>query len=170
MWNLALQYILFFRASAALPRSATSTALELGSAIDWSPLNESLHGRLLAVRPTGAPCHDPDFSADVCSQVNASWGDAFWRADQPGGYMALLFESPHCLSSTPRSEQCAQGYVPVLAADVRSEEDVVNVVNFVKDKDVSIRIKNTGHDLYVRHLFFSFLLPFIVLSFNATQR
>jgi hypothetical protein len=60
--------------------------------------------------------------------------------------MTLMWESPNCLPSTPRSQQCDQVNVPILAADVRSEDDVAQVINFVKDKKVKLRVKNTGHD------------------------
>src|ERR1700692_3146284 len=143
MWN-PLIFLPFVGSHnmAARPSPSAKSVLSTGPC-----LNETLQGSLLSVRPTAAPCHDPEFSTEACSIANQSWSDPFWRSSQPGGYMSGFWGSPNCLTHPPRSQSCDKARVPLLAADVRSEDDIVQVINFVKDKKVKIRVKNTGHDM-----------------------
>jgi len=51
---------------------------------DWRGLNHTLSGRLLAVRPASAVCHNPTFEAAECKTVNENFFSSAWRDDQPG--------------------------------------------------------------------------------------
>lgn len=40
---------------------------------DWDQLNRTVDGRLVATIPVGTPCHDPNYDAGACSQLQAAW-------------------------------------------------------------------------------------------------
>lgn len=44
------------------------------SELSWQALNNSVHGRLVATIPLGAPCHDgPIYNADICKNFQNHW-------------------------------------------------------------------------------------------------
>jgi len=46
------------------------------STAEWSQLNATVGGRLIATVPLGQVCHDPSYNASVCNYVKAQWNDA----------------------------------------------------------------------------------------------
>lgn len=40
---------------------------------DWSVLNSTLQGRLIATVPLGSPCHDPTYDEEECALLQAQW-------------------------------------------------------------------------------------------------
>ena len=40
---------------------------------DWTALNDSLSGRLVATVPLGSPCHDPDYNEAECLSLKHEW-------------------------------------------------------------------------------------------------
>ena len=40
---------------------------------EWSRLNSTVGGRLVATVPLAAACHDPTFHADQCAQLKSLW-------------------------------------------------------------------------------------------------
>jgi hypothetical protein len=47
--------------------------LEWPSVDDWTQLNASVSGRLIAVIPQGHVCHDPTYDAAACAILQESW-------------------------------------------------------------------------------------------------
>lgn len=43
------------------------------SELTWRALNSSVHGRLVATVPLGAPCHDPTYNSDICDNLQKHW-------------------------------------------------------------------------------------------------
>jgi hypothetical protein len=43
------------------------------SAQDWSRLNGTVEGRLVATVPLAAPCHDPMYSSAECLNIKNLW-------------------------------------------------------------------------------------------------
>jgi hypothetical protein len=40
---------------------------------EWSQLNASIHGQLIATIPPGHVCHDPTYDAEACAILNQTW-------------------------------------------------------------------------------------------------
>ncbi|CAE6461869.1 unnamed protein product [Rhizoctonia solani] len=116
----------------------------------WSAFNSSVDGQLIAPRPPGWVCHDPNYDEAACNNVKASWNDSFWRADQPGSMMNIFRGSPECNVDTPRNVTCEQGFVPVYSVDARNENHVSEAVKFAGEHDLRLVVKNTGHDFLGR--------------------
>lgn len=39
----------------------------------WNSLNSTVGGQLIATVPIGSPCHDPNYDADVCAELQDEW-------------------------------------------------------------------------------------------------
>ncbi|CAE6533406.1 unnamed protein product [Rhizoctonia solani] len=120
------------------------------SANTWSAFNSSVGGQLVAPRPPGWVCHDPNYDETACDSVKASWNSSFWRADQPGAMMNIFWDSPGCSVDTPRDTPCEQGFVPVYSVDARHESHVSEAVKFAGEHNLRLVVKNTGHDFLGR--------------------
>ena len=51
-----------------------------------------------------------------------------------------------CYLNTTLGISCGQGSVPPVGVDARSERDVQAAVNFAKQYNLKLALKNTGHD------------------------
>lgn len=59
----------------------------------------------------------------------------------------LVWESAGCGIDTPRNVSCDQGMVPTYAVVAESELDVSTAVKFARNHNITLVVKNTGHDL-----------------------
>ena len=118
------------------------------SAAEWAKFNSSVGGRLIASRPTAAVCHDPTYDAALCEQVKSNWTSGDWRANQVGGYSAIVWElgDEICLPRTSREQPCEQGLVAPMTLDARSVEAIQAGIRFAREHDLYLTVKNTGHD------------------------
>lgn len=42
----------------------------------WSSLNRTVGGRLIATVPLGQACHDPNYNAELCVSLQSKWQEA----------------------------------------------------------------------------------------------
>ena len=40
---------------------------------DWTQLNNTVRGQLIATVPLGSPCHDPFYNETECAYLTAQW-------------------------------------------------------------------------------------------------
>jgi FAD/FMN-containing dehydrogenase len=62
----------------------------------------------------------------------------------------LPHSNDSCLPTTKRSVPCAQGRVPLYAVPAKSADDIQAAINFARERNVKLVIKNTGHDFLGR--------------------
>lgn len=117
------------------------------SADVWSTFNTSVGGRLVAPRPPGWACHDPNYDEVACNDFKTNWNSSFWRANQTGAMQNPIWDSPRCGIDTPRNATCDQGFVPHYSVDAQSETHVSEAVKFANKHNLRLVVKNTGHDL-----------------------
>lgn len=71
-------------ASSILPRTCessfcNSTCKTLPGDLDWpkqeewSELNKTVGGRLIATVPVASACHNPTFNSDICDELKIDW-------------------------------------------------------------------------------------------------
>ncbi|PPQ97192.1 hypothetical protein CVT26_000468 [Gymnopilus dilepis] len=133
---------------------------------DWARLNSTVGGRLHRGVPWTKVCfsvfngESVASDAEECAFVQKNYFDHFARSSIFGAYSVENYES--CLSTGDQCEldwsdpdnpsafspprNCKQGSIPDYYIDVRGPEDVVAALEFVKEVDVPLVIKNTGHD------------------------
>ncbi|KAG8928898.1 hypothetical protein FRC02_006237 [Tulasnella sp. 418] len=150
----ALRSILLASILASQAAYATSNHCKYGESCwptttTWQKFNASVDGRLVAVLPPAAPCHEPRYDESTCATARSNWNDSFWRADQAGAYQTPYWErglKGTCFIGTPVDQKCDQGLVPVLAVSASNADHVQKAVRFAKRHKLSVVVKNTGHD------------------------
>ncbi|KAI1100365.1 FAD-binding domain-containing protein [Jackrogersella minutella] len=137
----------------------------------WAALNTSVSGRLHPNRPFALPCYSlyngnaVAVDEATCSIIRDNYTTNSIRAETPGGYLNLQGEiclgnpSDECtLNNTeipalePSSEaSCNQGSVPSYYIEVDGASDIIAGLDFSREYQVPLVIKNSGHDYMTRN-------------------
>ncbi|PWW80057.1 FAD-binding domain-containing protein [Tuber magnatum] len=118
---------------------------------EWVSFNASVSGSLIAVKPVASPCHDPTFDQAACDDAKTNYKSSVWRGSFPGGYQQVNWETSAvknetCYIDTPRSSPCGQGNVPIYAVAATSSTQIQKAVDFARERNLRLVIKNSGHD------------------------
>ncbi|KAF7777755.1 CAZyme family AA7 [Agaricus bisporus var. burnettii] len=121
---------------------------------DFTSLTSHLSQPLLRPVPPATACYPIDNPSGNCSDAQSHRRDSIWRADQPGAYENINFEShlfqngsiSACYLNTTLGIPCEQGNVPPIGVDARTVEDVQAAVKFAGQHNLRLVVKNTGHD------------------------
>ncbi|OTA66087.1 FAD-binding domain-containing protein [Hypoxylon sp. EC38] len=113
---------------------------------EWSALNNTVHGRLIATIPLGSPCHDPTYNEELCFSLQEQWLYSSIHLDSSSSIMAPLFANQSCDPWQPRSKPCTLGNYVSYAVKVSDPDDVIAALKFGQEKNVRFVIRNTGHD------------------------
>ncbi|QRW18486.1 FAD-binding domain protein [Rhizoctonia solani] len=116
----------------------------------WSTFNTSIGGQLVAPHPPGWACHDPNYDEIACNDFKANWNSSFWRANQTGAMENPIWDSLQCSFESPRNVTCDQGLVPQYSVDAQNEIHVSEAIKFADKYNLSLVVKNTGHDFLGR--------------------
>ncbi|KZV68486.1 FAD-binding domain-containing protein [Peniophora sp. CONT] len=111
---------------------------------DWTALNETVDGRLVAVVPSAKACADIGCTA-------AQWSSSTFRNALPGQMNAVSSWQNYtsdpaelCLHNSTGS--CSQGDVPLYAINATSPEHLQAGVSFASQHDLRVSVKSSGHD------------------------
>ncbi|KAJ5104156.1 hypothetical protein N7532_004685 [Penicillium argentinense] len=123
----------------------------------WSALNDTIEGNLVAVRPLASVCHAADYNAQACNTTTELWTNSFWRSSQPGAGQWQNWEAwpehhESCYIESPRNSRCGQGRISLYSAKVRTASHVQKAVQFASAHNLRLAIKNTGHCFLGRSL------------------
>ncbi|KAJ4195443.1 hypothetical protein NW767_009765 [Fusarium falciforme] len=113
---------------------------------EWKSLNSSVNGRLIKTVPLGSPCHDPTYDGEECQYLQSQWQSPGIHMDSSSSIMAPWFANQSCDPFQPQSRPCTLGNYVRYAVDVRTTSDIVNTINFARNNNIRLVIRNTGHD------------------------
>ncbi|KFA66959.1 hypothetical protein S40285_05754 [Stachybotrys chlorohalonatus IBT 40285] len=120
------------------------------STSQWSSLNGTVNGRLIASVPLGSVCHDAPFNnynADACARLQNTWNKtSLAHMNDPSDVFNMWFKNYTCSPFTPRSQPCELGNLVSYVIDVSSADDVRAGISFAREHNIRLVIKNTGHD------------------------
>ncbi|KAG9318947.1 hypothetical protein JVU11DRAFT_1062 [Chiua virens] len=131
------------------------------SASAWTVLNDTVSGRLQALRPWAAVCYtdDPLYDLVECQAVLSGYTNGNARESTPSALLwanwescgydngcALNYSDPQPVSG----RACHQGTTPPYSIAITSAEDASEVVRWASANNVKLTIKNTGHDFLGR--------------------
>ncbi|KAK3323188.1 hypothetical protein B0T19DRAFT_485619 [Cercophora scortea] len=114
---------------------------------EWTRFNRTLGGVLLKPLPPGAVCYPgPYHDATKCNFLLT--GAAFTRfyADDPVTVLTDWPEGNTCLASASPVGNCTQGGYPVYVVNATKVRHIQMAVNFARNRNLRLVIKNTGHD------------------------
>ncbi|KAE8356197.1 hypothetical protein BDV28DRAFT_165382 [Aspergillus coremiiformis] len=124
------------------------------SLTDWAELNDAVSGKLIRNHPVAEPCYyGDDGGRRLCERIVDQWSNSTFQSLQPTGYCYPLdYACP--IVSIPELEHvqgdCELGPAPVYTINATEPEDVVEGIQFAKQHNLRLVIKNTGHDLLAR--------------------
>ncbi|KAF3018446.1 hypothetical protein E8E14_006015 [Neopestalotiopsis sp. 37M] len=117
---------------------------EWPSQSQWQDFNVSLGGALVQGVPSAAVCYQdwPQYDEAKCAEVTELWSDPEWQANDPTGLNFPLFEGVTCVppAFARPNATCTMGGKPAYIVNV------TNAVNFARNQNLRLNIKNTGHD------------------------
>jgi len=119
------------------------------SSADWQALNATVSGRLIATIPQASVCHATpydNYDEAACSALRQEWGVAQTFGLKPAEFMNPYYQNQSCDPFTDISRPCAMGNYASYSIDVTCAEDVVAGLQFAKDKNIRLVVKNTGHE------------------------
>ncbi|KAH7324398.1 putative isoamyl alcohol oxidase [Stachybotrys elegans] len=120
------------------------------SRCEWASLNATVGGRLIATVPQGSVCHNGGlgrFNLEECTSLQAVYDLAVTQESRPAEIINPYFQNQSCnafygVPDTP----CELGNLASYSINVTSAEDVIAGVQFAREKDIRLVVKNTGHD------------------------
>ncbi|KAL2108257.1 hypothetical protein VUR80DRAFT_4088 [Thermomyces stellatus] len=120
---------------------------------EWQRLNTTLQGRLLRPDPPAAVCYEGEaHDEDACRELVLSAGDTHFYIDDPLSVLAQWPQGSTCLPTLDPAGNCTRGGFPEYVVNATRVSDVQVAVNFARNKNVRLVIKNTGHDFGGRSL------------------
>ncbi|KAK0623903.1 hypothetical protein B0T14DRAFT_565220 [Immersiella caudata] len=146
----ALPAVDFAKGEGRLPRSGCKAwpgGKDWPSDFEWRLLNATVDGALLKPTPPSTVCYrGPNFNVDQCSYLlnNASTSD-FWIED-PVTVLTPWTQGLTCMPALNATGNCTQGGFPVYVLNATTVKDIQAAVNYARNKNIRLIIKNTGHD------------------------
>ncbi|KAK4201319.1 hypothetical protein QBC40DRAFT_324883, partial [Triangularia verruculosa] len=120
------------------------------SPASWRRLNESLSGRLLQPPPPGAVCHpgQPTYDTAECPRLLDNWSKLDYHHTDPVSTYWNNWNNDTCLPY--QGYPCSgQGY-PLFVVNATTARHVQLGVQFAKEHNIRLVVKNTGHDFIGR--------------------
>ncbi|KAJ0107569.1 hypothetical protein J7T55_007759 [Diaporthe amygdali] len=124
------------------------------SKLVWRLFDLFLGGALIEGVPAAAVCYPdwPQYDDAKCADLDVSWTNPAWRAAQPTEVDWPIFEGMSCLPpdlgdflSRPNST-CELGGMPAYVVNVTNVAQIQLAVNFARNLNLRLNIKNSGHD------------------------
>ncbi|KAI1374395.1 FAD-binding domain-containing protein [Hypoxylon crocopeplum] len=120
---------------------------------EWSQLNSSLGGALITGTPPAAVCYDGPFKdAAACTFLQRNTSSNRFYINNPVTVLSEWAEGDTCHATLQPldGETCTQGGFPVYVVNATTVRQVQLAVNFARNKNLRLIIKNTGHDFIGR--------------------
>ncbi|RYP62196.1 hypothetical protein DL771_009828 [Monosporascus sp. 5C6A] len=125
----------------------------------WAELNSTVGGNLIVNLPPGAPCYETfegplgtvsTYDAAACAEVTANFMSQHWTDDQPAALMWTYFTNDTCRPTADPAGSCTLGYYGVYVIKAQTKEHIKAGVDFARENNVRLIIRNTGHDFIGR--------------------
>ncbi|KAH9427314.1 hypothetical protein MCOR02_012220 [Pyricularia oryzae] len=120
------------------------------TAQDWVRLNSTLDGALLRPEPAGAVCYANNalYNRERCDWILGEGGSGRFWIDDPLNVLTRWPQGDSCpVEPRPRGN-CTRGGFADYVVDARTVKHIQVAVNFARNRDIRLVIKNTGHDFH----------------------
>ncbi|KAI6093178.1 FAD binding domain protein [Hypoxylon rubiginosum] len=117
----------------------------------WRLFNILLGDALIETVPYASSCYDSfgNYDAAKCSFITNNWINAsIYHTEDPTSVNAVLFQGSTCMPPAllPSEVECLTGGYPAYSVAVRNVAQIQLAVNFARNSNLRLVIKNTGHD------------------------
>ncbi|KAJ4416694.1 hypothetical protein N0V82_006603 [Gnomoniopsis sp. IMI 355080] len=115
--------------------------------LTWDVLNLMTGEALIKTVPLASPCYDDwgKYDVDECAYVTNQWTNSSLHYDDPTSVMSPIFEGLTCIPSS-QSGTCTLGGYPSYAVNISNVAQVQLAVNYARNLNLRLVVKNTGHD------------------------
>ncbi|EAQ91882.1 hypothetical protein CHGG_00117 [Chaetomium globosum CBS 148.51] len=114
----------------------------------WHTFDKLLGGALIETVPVAAPCYQNlgVYDAERCAAVRDSFTNPYFHESDPTSTFWPLFQGRTCMvTDDSNSGNCTHGGFPVYAVNVSSVSQIQLAINFARNSNLRLVIKNTGH-------------------------
>ncbi|KAI1757844.1 putative 6-hydroxy-D-nicotine oxidase [Xylaria castorea] len=114
----------------------------------WKVFNLPTGGALIKTVPIGAACFTDSehYDAEKCQEILAHWNESPTHADDPTSIMSPLYQGETCMPQNGNDSTCRIGGFPSYSVNVSTVAQVQLAINFARNTNVRLVVKNTGHD------------------------
>ncbi|RAL58974.1 hypothetical protein DID88_009265 [Monilinia fructigena] len=153
--NESISSLFAFESNATVSkRSTRSCKLLPGDAswpipLIWDIFDILLGGSLIKTTPLAAVCYPewPEYDATKCASITADWYFSQLHEADPTSIQLPLYQGRTCMPpGFNYTNICEQGGYPVYAVNVTNVAQIQLAVNFARNLNLHLVIKNTGHD------------------------
>ncbi|KAM7205431.1 putative fad binding domain containing protein [Naviculisporaceae sp. PSN 640] len=117
------------------------------SSAEWRRLNATLGGALLNPDPPAAACYKgPNYDAAKCSFLVNNASNTHYYIDDPISALTTWPQGSTCLPALNPTGKCTRGGYPSYIVNATTVKHIQLAINFARNKNVRLVIKNTGHD------------------------
>ncbi|KAI1340746.1 hypothetical protein F5Y15DRAFT_422618 [Xylariaceae sp. FL0016] len=126
---------------------------------DWTKLNSTVDGNLQGIIPPGASCHDTfdgplgnisTYDAAACADATAMWANETWTVEKPAAELWTYFTNDTCRPTENPTESCTLGFYGIYVIMAKTKEHIKAGVDFARDNNLRLILRNTGHDFIGR--------------------
>ncbi|KAI1451274.1 FAD-binding domain-containing protein [Annulohypoxylon moriforme] len=120
---------------------------------EWSQLNQSLGGALIKGVPPGAVCYDGPLKDEAaCTFLVRNSSMNRFYIDNPVTVLSEWGEGDTCHATLQPQDgdNCTQGAFPAFVINATTARQIQIGVNFARNRNLRLVVKNTGHDFVGR--------------------
>ncbi|KAF2964205.1 hypothetical protein GQX73_g9383 [Xylaria multiplex] len=117
------------------------------SSRDWSLLNKTVEGRLIPTIPLASLCHGTEYDQGECDSLKEAWPFADVHVQKSADFLMPYFQNQSCDPFTAQDKPCELGNYAQYSINVSTVGHVQAGIQFAREKNIRLAIKNTGHDL-----------------------
>ncbi|KAK3322960.1 hypothetical protein B0H66DRAFT_473490 [Apodospora peruviana] len=117
----------------------------------WDALDQLVDGALIKTIPLAAPCYPNLGAYDVekCTAVVNNFSIPYLHENDPTSIFWPLYQGRTCMPTLKPSaggSECTLGGSPVYAINISSVGQIQLAINFARNANLRLVVKNTGHD------------------------
>lgn len=115
----------------------------------WDQFNATLGGALIETVPLAAPCYAnwPQHDPAACQRIRDNWSNPHLHVDDPSSTMFPLYQGRTCMpTGDPAAANCTLGGYASYSVAVTTVRHVQLALNFARNANLRLVVKNTGHD------------------------
>ncbi|ORY60056.1 uncharacterized protein BCR38DRAFT_350297 [Pseudomassariella vexata] len=114
----------------------------------WTRLNNSLGGVLLKPAPPAAVCYpsSPSYNTAQCNYIVFNASTNRFYINDPLTVLTEWPEGSTCPATLTPKGNCTQGGFPDYVVNATTVKHIQMAVNFARNKNIRLVVKNTGHD------------------------
>ncbi|KAG9195233.1 hypothetical protein G6011_00353 [Alternaria panax] len=113
----------------------------------WASFNSTLGGALLKPEPLASVCYSgKSCSAAKCEQLKGSWAGMNLHSDDPASIMSQWASGNSCTPTSQPNSNCTRGGWPEYVVKTTTVRHIQLAVNFARNKNIRVVVKNSGHD------------------------